>query len=419
MRKGRLQNSRVSCALIASVGGVGGFLVPSSVRADFVLDVTPGVTSDGDTDYVISAINNGLHGTGSTLESFDLTISTPGSGTAGALVIDLTQGDEDGALADVDGQTDLNDVTPTFGKTIGTFLGIGSGTLVAPATSTGTTEPHSLTMLTSVKVNGQSAQAVYQTNGDESDLNPAFADDTVHSLEVAGMLSGGKLAASPIPFANVVVPTGTNFTLKGSLEGETGNATTLGAGASSTPASGPFISLTGSIPTDSNSIGTITMVGGHGFYAPASTSVSGPAQTTGYLTVNGYNPVNDKEVYAVALDDYGQFLTSGSPLLPTIISDFNTALAGTGEASIITSNLANAPASTYDVLLTFPTGPSVSPAVLAYNLANYTTNGNLSISQIAVVSEISSVPEPAGLSVLVISGISLLSRRRRNRPAGA
>jgi hypothetical protein len=398
-----------------AVTGLGVAFAAPAVYGDFVITPVVGSISGGDVDYVLTVLNNGLDGTGSVIKAFDLTVTTPGSGTNGALVIDLSADiNGDGAIdANVGAQPDigLEAPAPTFGSDLGTFLGLGSGPLVQPISPS--SEPGILTVPTTVKVNGATADYL-SSKGSSSALSSAFTTDTVHSLEVSSSLATGVLAnVSPIPFANIVVPSGTQFSFTGSLTGGGGNPVIVSSPQSA--ATGPVISLTGSVPSNSNSIASITLMGANGLYAYQSVMVSGSAaQSTGFVTVHGFSPTSNKEIYALALDVDGTFLPQTSPVLSAIISDLNTALGSSGTASLITPAMAGMfPTSTYDAMITFPGGPTPStaaPAIFSYDFSGYTANGDVTVTQIGVV------PEPVS-GALILGGLGLLARRRRRSVA--
>jgi hypothetical protein len=157
-------------------------------------------------DYVVSALNTGVNGTGTGLIAMDISVTTPGTGSAGAMRVDMAD-DIDG-----DGSPDANVVgtpdqtfgqpTPTFGSNLGTFLGL-------PSSASGKIVSGSFPLVLSPED--------YETT--IGTLDPAFSH--LHSLQVISL--GGVLDnSSPVPFANIVVPTGTTFDLSGYLGGDLG-----------------------------------------------------------------------------------------------------------------------------------------------------------------------------------------------------
>jgi len=176
----------------------------------FVLFLTDdGANSNGDEIYELWALNLG-GGTGTNLQAMDLTISTPGTTTDTAMVVDMTDMDGDGAPdADVTGQWPYSGSRPTFGGGY-TFIGMASH-------STGTV------------VNSPEYEYV-PTGNYESYSGPvstAFGD--LHSLEIQEIMSSGEAdSTAAIPVANIVVPTGTTVDVQGTLWGSNGGYTQIG-----------------------------------------------------------------------------------------------------------------------------------------------------------------------------------------------
>jgi hypothetical protein len=195
----------------------------ASARADFVFSVvgpTP-TAKAGYSDYVLKALNNGLDGTGTELLAFDATINSTGD-----MFIDLN------ADIDGDGSKDANVVglpdatfgtaTPTFGGTavngLGTFIGI-------PQTATGSTASTGvLIALVQLGANiGTANRNNYETT--QGTVDPAFLNGTVTALRIVGAFDvPGAPAANvtAVPFANIVVPSGTSWTVTGALAGDEG-----------------------------------------------------------------------------------------------------------------------------------------------------------------------------------------------------
>jgi hypothetical protein len=253
---------------------------------------------------------------------------------------------------------------------------------------------------------------------------------TIHSLEVQALANtangsnaykqGGQAAAVPdtdaggIPFASVVVPVGTTFTVHGGIGGNTGGTVYFGqiitAGAVG-PTSSLTISVSGTVPGSSNEIGPVTLSGSNGKYVPVTTSVPSAAQTTGYLPVNTFTPDNDNEIYG--LDGVK---TAGTGTLSQFITDLSAALTlSTGVGAIAeaptgaAAGLLTAAGDNIELVIPSADAPNVTPQILAYNLANYTANGTWTITSITVV------PEPASIGAMLLGGVGLLSRRRRRR----
>jgi len=423
----------VPALMAAAFGGWAG--VPLA-HANFVLSIDPNPqVFGGNTEYVVSAINNGIAPvgglpTGSTIAAVDLTITTPGSGTSGALVIDLADFNGDGKTdANVDGTSvspsysysDSTSYSPVFGaKTVKkayTMIGIAS----APEPSTTTSAP-----AVDVYVNGQTASnnsgfegtpAVYLTSPSNPTIDPAFTSNTVHALEVVAKSSATPVASStPIPVANIVVPTGTSFSVTGSLGGEIGLAGTVSISNVTTASSGAKLTLTTTAPVGV-SAGTLNLTGSNGSYAPAKiTGITGPASITGYVQVtgSGFNPATDEEVFALAVDSNG-VLASGSTTstLAQIVSDLQAGAPAGVTVEALTSTPPVGPNITgifnpaaWNVEVVESTGVGMSP-YLGYDFSTDTTNPNTTITAVGVV------PEPTGVGVLVLGGMGLMARRRR------
>src|ERR1700722_6152174 len=97
-----------------AAAGLGVAVAAPAVHGDFIITPIVGPVSGGDVDYVLTVLNNGLHGTGTAIKAFDLTVTTPGSGTNGALVIDLLNdiNDDGAAGANGGGQPEVGFTTP-------------------------------------------------------------------------------------------------------------------------------------------------------------------------------------------------------------------------------------------------------------------------------------------------------------------
>jgi hypothetical protein len=441
-RKGKLGLSALA------VAGLGAWAGVPAAHGDFIVTVdTPTTyTSDGInySVYVFSAQNTGTNGTGSELLGLNGFINTPGAfnSTTGALGMDIEKVSGTGSKTvyqvNVDGTANSDNTYDSGGPAEfgdgagGSFLGIGSGPYSTDLVNNGQTTEGGTQ---AVYVNAQTTdytpfndtQAVVK--GTQANLDPQFTtpgfhpgtsaalgtidNGTVHALQIEELANAGAGAtvanfAGGVPFAQVVVPTGTQFTLHGQLLGEIGNnelfSTVVGGSVTVT---GLTISLTGT--AGPNQIGTITMAGSNGHYSPQTIAVPGGDQTTGNLTVAGFNPTSDTEIYG--LD------AVGATSLTTLIADLNTQLAlndpgataevPTGSAGTILTAAGD------NVELVFPTGApgAPTPVDLAFNFANYSTNGSVTITSITVI------PEPTSIGALALGGFGLLSRKRRRRLA--
>jgi hypothetical protein len=261
-------------------------------------------------------------------------------------------------------------------------------------------------------LNGSTAN--FGTNGGTTSTG-SVNNGTIHSLEVlTSATSNGGVATVcntfAIPFANVVVPTGTGFTIHGSISGavgpQTNFSTSVGFG-SGPPPSVLTISLTGTVPASSNVIATTTIIGANGKYVPQSFAVSGAAQTKGYTSVTGWSPTSDEQIYGID--------ATGETSFNTLLADLNTALAVSNPGATAAAPSGSAAgilaAAGDNIEIIFPTGanPNGNPAIFAYDFSGYTANGTVVNSNVTVV------PEPTSIGAMVVGGLGLLSRRRRRR----
>jgi hypothetical protein len=342
--------------------------------------------------------------------------------------------------ADVTGQSDQSYGTsqPTFGSAVGTFIGYNSAT---PSSKKANTTPLETTAVyvnsqtyahfTQAAVGGgttsaQGTAAIYETtqtpDGLTSELDPAFVNGTVHSLELIIQASQNDTVAHAI--ANFVIPVGVIGTATALItptaapsNTETYTLTTAGT-VSLSVVSLSLTSASGNTPAAA----PISLVGSNGGYQPVEISVASGAQTKGELTVTNFTPASDQEIYVLEANSNGTPLTSAQ--LTQIITDLQGALSLGGPANGTVGLYSSLPASiqalfhgTYNLELTFPTGNSptlgTNPDVLAYDFSGYTTIPNVTFSAIGVV------PEPTGVGVLVLGGIGLMARRRRMAKASA
>jgi hypothetical protein len=421
MRKVTKRSLKVAVPALAAASFAVTMGAPAA-HGDFIVsfkNVTGASTAlAGYTDYVVRALNNnGPLGTGSTIIDFDVVITTSGSGTTGAMYVDLAA-DIDGDASGAGGAQDANVIgapddyygtaTPTFGGTalngLGTFLGIPkttAATSVSSPTGTG---------YTILGVN----PSPYTTS--VGTLDPNYTNGTLHSLEVsAGFISatfkGPVASVTPVPFANIVVPNGTVVTVAGGLGGNLGSPESFTV---SNVQTGPTISLSGTAPSGSNLIASPVMSGQNGLYVPQTFPVpAGQARQKGYLSTTGFNPNNDEEIYGLAVTD------TSSESLSQVVSDLNSAVLPAGASVVLVSSLTGVTESTLagdgdNVAVIFPQGTGgagSSTNYFAYDVSNY--NGSVTISSITVV------PEPTGIGALVLGGIGLMSRRRGRRVAAA
>jgi hypothetical protein len=397
--------------------------------ADYPTDAVVGGSGPqgaGDTEYVLSALNTGVGGTGTNLLAEDVTINS-----SKPLIIDTTSdinGDHK-ADANISGAVGFatvahnkqfaTTVTPTFGVYDAasdpdngfdsTFVSVAVPT-VGPFGQPPNTYGDPGLAPTVVQVNanvGTSAVNNYlssQTGG----VDPAFTNGTVTSLRVvsaytSASFKGPNASVTAVPFANIVVPNGASGTVTGSLAGDQGAIQPF---TINFPASivGPSMQLASTAIAGSTSIGSITLTGHNGNYLPVTTAVTGPAQISGALTVAGFT-AGDSEVFGLA--------ASSPETLVLLATQLNAALAAADPgasvalASTVTDpGLSNVLAAGGDNLVAIiPGADAGTPDIFSYNL-----NGAAAGS---TITSITVVPEPTGIGALVLGGLGLLSRRKR------
>jgi hypothetical protein len=451
MRSKTNKNLRAVLPAVAAAG-LSAWLGAPAAHASFNLAFVKGATSGGYTVWTLTAQNDGTAGaqqqpqgflTGTGLIALDLILDTPGSfsSTTGAMFIDLNADiDGDGASdANVDGAADETNGTtqPSFGSALGTFIGFNSASPTNKHTNTTPLEGNSVyvnsqtyTQFTQAAVGGgttsaQGTPAIYETSqtpdNETSELDPAFVNGTVHSLELIIQASQNDTVAHAI--ANFVIPSNVVGTATALItptaspsNTETYTLFTIGT----PPPSTLSIALTSS-STNTAAAAPITLVGSNGGYQAVEISVASGAQTKGELTVTNFNPASDKEIYVLEANSNGTPLTSAQ--LTQIITDLQAALTpANGSVGLFSSLPATIQAlfhGTYNLEVTLPTGnaptagAATNPDELAYDFSQYTTIPGVTITAIGVV------PEPTGVGVLVLGGIGLMARRRRMAKASA
>jgi hypothetical protein len=411
-----------AAALAACIGA-------PAAHGDFNIVVVKGATTGGLTAYELKAENFGANNaantglsptdnnTGSTLLGWDLTI-TMNNHSQGLFIETNIDIDGDGANAGInipyspandadlsgaanDDPTDYSGVQPSFGSTLATFEGLPNGA------NTKSTTPYSA--IEAVYINGDTVSHVAQpvwhsynrTAAASTAINPAFTTPNgIWALEVAfAPTSGGVLDNTALrPFANIVVPTNSLFSISGEIGGETGNPFVFPATTVE-----PFLqlSLTNEAPPNSIGIASVTMSGSSTLgYAPQSFFAELNPSVKGYLSVTGFDPANDVEIYG---------LDASAPSLSQLITDLQGVVnpgaiveAPTGSAGAILASYGD------NIEVVFPNGPSPagSPAYFSYDFSNYP--GNVRIHNITVI------PEPTTLTLLAFTSLGLLRRRRRN-----
>jgi len=442
MRYASMRKSRYVLPALAAAG-LGAMLGVPAAHGDFIITVTQfagpisttgvaGSVGAGDTDYVLSALNNGLNGTGTNLLALDVTIDA----THGLIISTQNDVNDDGFDdANINGLPDEGNglAIPTFGGHYNkTTSGPNDnnpfvGTFVAPAvpiSQPASKVPDSLAFadgsfsVVTVQLNanvGTAGTNNYITDSaDNFSIDPAFLNGTVSSLRVVGAYTsatnkGQNASVTSIPFANIVLPTGTTGTLAatvfGALAGDQGSAQpfsvtlNFGSATTTTPPAGPFMKL-GTTATDTlaaaTNLGSISLSGSHGSYAAQTVAVTGAGQTAGFLTVSGFTP-GDTQVYGLAVTDAN---------LTSLIAQLNAALGSVDPGAIVEAtpaNLASVLAGD-NVVAIIPTTSAFSPNIFSYDLTN---------SDPGTITSITVVPEPTGIGALVLGGLGLLSRRKR------
>jgi hypothetical protein len=378
--------------------------------------------------YVIQAFNDGNNGTGSTLAVFDAAVSTPGTGTTGALYIDISADTNgDGAVdADVYGLPDSGNgpngstPTPSYGTTQGTFFAVAGAAGYTAASAKKATVPNGSNYFSSSPfVNDQVVAPLGSDLGNPavvaSTTNPTtgstiapfvdanFLNETVHAMEISAAFASSNTPAnvSPVQFLNLVVPVGTTLTVNGIVGGETGNNTAFSFTNGTVTATGATVSLTNAnAPVYASNSFTATIVGhAPGQYTEQDIAVPAGDQITGSLVIGGFTQ-GDNELYALEVLVNGAAPTTAQ--LNSIAGELNTSLGAAGTASL--SSPSPSFSSLYNLFITF-TAPSADPA---FNY-NFSTSGTAGIT----IPEIGVVPEPTGVGVLVLGCMGLLARRRR------
>jgi len=419
-------------ASMVSGAAYGSFLV------SFTNGTSPAFMSGGFDVYILQEVNQNTAGpqtTGTSMGPVDITVSTPGSTSANAFLIQTAVDiDADGLLADynVTGQPDqqnaslgtTNQAVPSFGSAIGTFIGYNTSSTVLKTATVGLA-PTANGILQSVYVNDQTyanhtalvtsggvtsstsisgTPAVYETNEDGSGnpniIDPAFISGTVHSLEVQYNTNiNSDTVAHKI--ANLVVPHGTPISaivqIGSLLSGTVSEVYTVSAG-NIVVVTTPTISLTATPTHASNTFGPVNLVGGEpAGFAPQTIQVPVADAVTGSLVVNGFTTGNT-EIYALEAQVGGVDATGTA--LATIITELS------GGAMGVTVTAVTDPRIKAMFPLANVEATGLDPSALNYDLTG-DPNG-------ATLASIGVVPEPTGVGVLVLGGLGLLGRRRRS-----
>jgi hypothetical protein len=454
-RKGKIGLSALAAASFAAWAGTP---VAHATSPQSTFTITPflaeqDVTYGGGTwdVWVLGATRTDSTGANAGIDGVDITINSPA-----VLGVDIQKVGGTGVnttyAADVDGgqvlATGVNAIAngspapAAFGDIVGgTFIGVGQGPYLADYTNnpqvtqagsggagvginglvfansdvgTSTTDaylnaflpPHTTgktgTTLSSVFVNsGNTVNVGALNNGSVKVLEIDAAEPSDPGQEADGV-------NGPVPFANVVVPTGTVFTISGIIGPSSPDlafdfSTVIGGGSVSPP-SVLVINLTGSQLANTTNVGTATMVGSNGSYPPVTVSgIVSPGNAAGNLKIAGFNPANDGQI--IGLD-----ATALSVSLSQLISDLNNALQVSNAGAVaeaptgLAGTVLTAHSDNIELLFSSASTPNINPEFLNYNL-----NGEGTISSITVL------PEPTAIGALVLGGMGLLSRRRKGR----
>ncbi len=167
----------------------------------------------------------------------------------------------------------------------------------------------------------------------------------------------------------------------------------------------PIVSLTATAPAGFGSqVGTLAVVGGNGKYIGGTGTFT--ATPTGYVAVSGFNPSTDTENYALHITDSVPANLAAD--LIDAASEINAfTYTGYSLTASTTDPTGGSFGSGYNFFLTI-TGSTLgtSSPYLGFDFTQL--NGitdTLSVDNVAV-------PEPGSLSLLVLSGLALLKRRK-------
>jgi len=438
IRKGRLLLPGLAAAAFA------GWMGAPAAHGDFSIVAIAGQSSGGKTSYELEAENFGANNatntglsptannTGSTLLGWDLIVTMnnhaqgfvfetnvdiDGDGEVGpdgnGNNINYSDANIVGQASDASNYSSYTGLQPSFGKITGTFEGLPNGANHLSTITYAEVEALYINGDTTAHVNQPIWHSYNKTSAISTAIDPAFTTaNGVWALEVAFAPTSGGVAdgTSLRPFANFVVPTGAQFTISGQIGGETGNPfsftpTVINGSATTGGGSTVSLSLTNTAPGTGSLIANVTMTGSHTLGYPLQTfAVSGAASTAGYLAVTGFNPATDQEIYGLDV--------SGETSLSTLIADLQAAVNAGGVVEAPTGSAGALLAAQGDNIEVVFSSSSDSPvADFSYNFSGYTTNGNVTVSNVSVI------PEPTSLGLLAASGLGLLSRRRRRARA--
>jgi hypothetical protein len=154
----------------------------------------------------------------------------------------------------------------------------------------------------------------------------------------------------------------------------------------------------------------MTVTGNHGSYTVAQVTgigTSGNGDATNYVETNGFNPSNDKELFALDVKVAG--VQANAAQLSTLITEIDTFSGGLASGLSVSSTLSNNPfASNYNLFLT------ANPGIAADDFLGFdVSHSNDSNLTGYTVSAVAVVPEPVTLGLVAAGGLGLLARRNR------
>jgi hypothetical protein len=403
----------VTKKIAAMVAVTTGLAAAGRAGAAFTITLSGPTVSGGDSIYNVSALNNGVT-TGTTLAGFDSTITTTGSTSATALLIQLSDVDGDGVNdANITGAASSAGSTLNTNSSLFTFQRIGAASNFSVNSASPTpydTDP-----------NG--------TGSPTQTINALYTQGNVHTLEISGISTNGGVTdtSTAAIFAHIVVPTGTLFTVSGYVGGNLGLEQAFSV--TNTPAISTIVSLSAG-STAPSGFTKLTASGGTATFTPntpvadslnvtprssgvyfpgyaAVTAAGGVA--TGSIEASGFSPSSDTEVYALKLDLNGVALSPTASQVQTIVNDINANSATDGVvASRVadSASLSNGYFAGYTILLT-SSGSVASQDYVAFDFRKETNVTGLTVTNVAAI------PEPASVGVLAAGAVGLLARRRR------